>query len=428
MRHGARRGAPLLPPAPRSRVARRVRHCDLGIDLRLRAEALLARYAAAVATWSGTARAAFAAATFSVAGVSLVADGSPDVPLADRGSGLPPSYAPLRFSLPAGAAAAAFFGNAAVPYNLSTALALQLVANGSSLPVTAPLPLFRQSWQSIASKTGGAAQTCVSVYSGLWDASSSTCYMYDALTSVCVQVSPGSSGAWQLDSSLGGYGCDPASGFAGPSSTYVRVLATGTTKAAPFAAPLSFANLSVTVRSASDPLLAALALTGGSLNFGVGASPLLALFWAMLVVAFLLAGRPLLVLCLAVREDAAWWRDLVALCLAPCCCRGASSEQLDEHASDASEGEAEADAVRLDFSRFHTLATTAAPVAEDEGSPRLRASRAVANTAGARRTANIAGDPAPVSSSSSSSTAPVAPAHPTLLAKAQGRQERERFF
>jgi hypothetical protein len=320
----------------------------------------LAGFSAAISRWTGPPgeRAPFAAADFSVAAslgagggaapappaaaVALFADASPEAPLADAAAAAAlPAYAPLRFRTPTGAALLPARGvdfaqgDADVAFTFTAAAAAGAPPSGFALPAppAARLPLFVVRWASLSSKTGNGPAQCAQGLRGFWDQGRAMCMLVDRLAAVCLQVSqqappsapstPSAPAPWLPDASRGGVGCDAASGWAAL-GTYVRAPATGNASSGgkPFAGPVSFADLNVTVRAAADPFLAAQQLTGGGGDFGTSAEDATKAFALCLLFGLLCLAQPLAAYREELGEAAGCIVELGELC---CCapCRGA---------------------------------------------------------------------------------------------------------
>jgi len=116
------------------------------------------------------------------------------------------------------------------------------------------------------SDTNSCPNVCQNKYAGVYDSFEGECDVLQVIKSFCGKVSL-VSGQWGPDFTNGGYGCGPS--LALPSSGTFPV-ETYTNVAPPNDGDIvDFGGVTVTLRSAHDPYIAAAQITGGSLDFGL---------------------------------------------------------------------------------------------------------------------------------------------------------------
>ena len=179
-------------------------------------------------------------------------------------------------------------------YNLSAIMAhittpreLVLVATGpgpgDADPRRASLGFFALATRRESRSNGWKA--CKYQHAGAYAAG--MCTTYAALEEICVKVRQNDDGAWGVDDTHGGVGCDPNTRW--EPAKWRRVRAPGVGKDPAFSTTRSAGGGSVVLRSGSDPLIAARNITGGSMFFAEVEAGRSAAGTIVLIVGFVVA-------------------------------------------------------------------------------------------------------------------------------------------
>lgn len=154
-------------------------------------------------------------------------------------------------------------------------------------------------------------QQCVSIQGGSYIAAHGTCVTYHALHELCIKVSL-VDGCWRADGGGGGYGCEPGAQGDWSVGVYRHVVGRRAPGGTSFHRdpPLLTPSPVLRVRHASDPRVAALNLTGGTLAFAtpdtvkaLGAFELLVCAAALATPALIFFLRHLGLLCECCDEE-----------------------------------------------------------------------------------------------------------------------------